>query len=157
MTDRISPAERSALMSRIRGRDTEPEIAVRKTAHAAGFRYGLYRRDLPGTPDLVFSSRNAIVLVHGCFWHGHQGCPAATVPKTRAAYWIDKIEANRRRDQRKERQLRSLGWRVMVVWQCQTKDRRRLQGRLTRFLSVVTQPARRSGRTIKFPRNPKQP
>jgi DNA mismatch endonuclease (patch repair protein) len=134
MTDRLTPAERSALMSRVRGKDTRPELAVRRLLHGLGFRFRLHRRDLPGTPDLVLPKYNAVVMVHGCFWHGHRGCKAATVPKTRTDYWLEKIAANRRRDARDSRRLRRLGWKVVVVWQCETKNSEALQ-RLGRSFS----------------------
>jgi DNA mismatch endonuclease (patch repair protein) len=126
-------------MAKVKGKDTGPEIAVRRIAHALGFRFRLHRSDLPGSPDLVFPSLRAVVFVHGCFWHRHAGCAKASSPKTRKAFWNAKFEANVARDARAERRLRRLGWRVMTVWECQTKDRARVAGRLARFLG------RRSG------------
>ncbi len=118
--DRLSPERRSWLMSRIKGANTKPEIGVRSLLHRIGYRFRLHRRDLPGTPDIVLPGRKAVVFVHGCFWHGH-ACKRAKMPKTREDYWAEKIDGNRRRDARKRRQLRALGWKVVVVWECETK------------------------------------
>lgn len=116
-----SPASRSARMALIRAKDTKPELRVRRALHAAGLRYRLHRRDLPGCPDLVFSRWRTIVLVHGCFWHQHANarCKLARMPKSRLEFWLPKLKGNRRRDQRVKRQLRQLGWRVVEVWECQ--------------------------------------
>lgn len=118
--DRLSPERRSWLMSRIKGANTKPEIGVRSLLHRIGYRFRLHRRDLPGTPDIVLPGRKAVVFVHGCFWHGH-ACKRTKMPKTREDYWAEKIYGNRRRDARKRRQLRALGWKVVVVWECETK------------------------------------
>lgn len=120
--DQLSAAKRSRLMSRVRSRDTEPEVAVRKTAHRLGLRYSLHRSDLPGKPDIVFSSRNVVIFVHGCFWHKHSKCKRATLPKTRRAFWNAKLARNVERDAATVRALRALGWRVFVVWSCQVKE-----------------------------------
>jgi DNA mismatch endonuclease, patch repair protein len=122
--DRLTPEARSRLMSKIRGKNTKPELTVRKYLHARGLRYRLHDSTLPGKPDLVFKSRGAIVLVHGCFWHGHKGCSKARLPKSRVDFWGPKIQANRDRDRRTIRRLRSLGWRVYVIWQCQLSEKR---------------------------------
>jgi DNA mismatch endonuclease (patch repair protein) len=133
MTDRLTPEARSALMARIRGKDTEPERAVRRLLHAMGFRFRLHRRDLPGTPDIVLPGRRKAIFVHGCFWHGH-GCGRARLPKTRLDYWGPKIAANRARDARKTAALRRAGWSVAAVWECQLRRPSVLERRLTRFL-----------------------
>jgi DNA mismatch endonuclease (patch repair protein) len=130
----VSPA-RSALMARVRGRDTKPEIVVRKLTFALGYRYRLHVRGLPGTPDLVFSSQKKAVFVHGCFWHRHKRCSRTTSPKTRSAYWAAKFAANLTRDSRIKRKLRRAGWRVLIVWECQTLRPERLRRRLARFLA----------------------
>jgi len=127
-------AARSALMRRVRGRDTSPERAVRRAAHSLGYRFRLHRRDLPGTPDLVFPRLRKAIFVHGCFWHRHAGCRRTTTPKTRAAYWCEKFDQNIRRDRRNLAALRRLGWDVLVVWECETFDAPGLLARLTRFL-----------------------
>lgn len=116
-------------MSRIKGANTKPEIAVRSLLHRLGYRFRLHRRELPGTPDIVLPGRAAVVFVHGCFWHGH-ACKRTKMPKTRKAYWVLKIERNRRRDARKRRQLKTLGWKVVVVWECETKKPEKLSQKL---------------------------
>jgi DNA mismatch endonuclease (patch repair protein) len=109
-------------MSRVRGKNTIPEVLVRKTAHSLRLRFRLHQSDLPGTPDLVFSKRRIALFVHGCFWHRHLGCQKASKPATRANYWADKFEANVARDFRAATALEALGWRVVVVWECETKN-----------------------------------
>ena len=111
-------------MSKVRGKDTKPEMAVRSYLHRRGLRYRLHDRSLPGKPDLVFKSRRVVVFVHGCFWHGHTGCSKARIPKTREEFWRSKIETNAARDRRSIRRLRARGWRVLVVWQCRISDRK---------------------------------
>jgi DNA mismatch endonuclease, patch repair protein len=135
--DRISPERRSALMSRIRSKDTVPELTVRRLLHGLGYRYVLHDRRLPGRPDLVFPSRRKIVMVNGCFWHGH-ACPRGFRPTSNAAFWVDKIEANQRRDRKHQRALRALGWDLFVVWECDTRSANlgRLQARLEAFLNA---------------------
>ena len=131
-------------MRAVKGRDTEIEMTVRRLAHSLGFRYRLHRRDLPGTPDLVFPARRAVVFVHGCFWHQHH-CPRGSrIPKTRRDYWEPKLRRNHDRDRRNQRLLRGSGWRVLVVWECQTTDDRRLTTILQRFLTPDRSKNRRS-------------
>ena len=125
--DRLSQERRSALMSRIRGRDTQPELVVRRTVHQMGYRFRLHRRDLPGTPDLVFPSRRIALFVHGCFWHSHRGCPKGRAPKSNLGYWRPKLQQNKKRDRRKAERLRRLGWRVVILWQCELKDQDNLR------------------------------
>lgn len=131
--DRLSPERRSWLMSRIGSKNTRPEIAFRSLLHRLGYRFRLHRRDLPGTPDIVLPGWSTVVFVHGCFWHGH-ACKRDRMPKSRMVYWTQKIEANRRRDARKARTLRSLGWRVLTVWECELRDPARLSDRIVRLL-----------------------
>ncbi|MCZ8150089.1 MAG: very short patch repair endonuclease [Roseomonas sp.] len=139
MTDTLTPEARSALMARIVGRNTRPELAVRRLLHAMGYRFRTNRRDLPGTPDVVLPGRRKVVFVHGCFWHGgHAGCGRARVPQANRAYWVAKIERNRRRDAAQVRALRRQGWSVAVVWECQIRDTARLARRLARFLEAPT-------------------
>jgi DNA mismatch endonuclease (patch repair protein) len=123
-------------MSRVKGKNTTPEIRVRRAAHALGLRFRLHRRDLPGVPDLVFPKHRLALFVHGCFWHRHPDCPKATIPKSRTAYWQDKFNNNIERDLRAERALQQLGWKVLKVWECQTKD----GDRLRTFLSSQIKP-----------------
>lgn len=113
---------RSALMAMVRGKDTKPELVVRSTLHAMGFRFRLHRRDLPGSPDIVLPRLRLAILVHGCFWHRHEGCRLASMPKTRKDFWGAKFEANVRRDRRNVEAIRGLGWRAEVVWECETRS-----------------------------------
>lgn len=117
MADVLTEEQRRLNMSRIRGRDTKPEMILRRGLHALGLRYRLHRKDLPGKPDLVFPGHRAVILVHGCFWHWH-GCPMFKWPDTRRQFWREKIAANRKRDQAALERLRQAGWRVLVVWEC---------------------------------------
>ncbi len=126
MADRLTPEARSANMARIRGRDTGPEIAVRRALHAAGFRFRLHRRDLPGTPDIVLVRQRIAILVHGCYWHRHEGCRNATTPGTRADFWQAKFAANVERDARKTSALQTAGWKVVVIWECEAAKPDRL-------------------------------
>ena len=128
--DRLSPERRSWLMSRVRSKDTSPEMVVRRTAHAMGLRFRLHRKDLPGTPDLVFPRYRTVVFVHGCFWHRHPGCKKAGMPKTRVGFWREKFERNVERAGRDVGRLMELGWSVGVIWECETKD----PGTVERFL-----------------------
>ena len=121
-------------MRRIRGKDTTPERSVRRAAHALGYRFRLHRRDLPGTPDLTFPRLKKVLFVHGCFWHRHEGCSRTTWPKTRAFYRCNKFEQNMERDRRNVAELRSLGWDVLVVWECETLDWEKLLALLSEFL-----------------------
>ncbi len=121
MVDVVDSVTRSRMMSGIRGRDTTPELTVRKALHAEGFRYRLHVAGLPGRPDIVFPRHKAVVLVHGCFWHRHEGCRYATTPATRPEFWAEKFRQNVARDQRDERALRELGWRIAILWECDIK------------------------------------
>lgn len=118
MAEKISPEVRSRMMSGIRGANTKPELLVRRHLHRAGLRFRLFAKDLPGRPDVVLPRWGTVVLVHGCFWHGHRGCRYFRLPKTRTEWWLAKIEANVMRDASAEAQLRGAGWRVAVVWEC---------------------------------------
>lgn len=133
MADNRSPDSRSALMSRIGSKNTVPETAVRRLLHGLGYRFRLHRGDLPGTPDIVFPGRRKVVFVNGCFWHAH-GCRIGRPPKSRLEFWLPKLERNRKKDARDKRALRTLGWKVLTVWQCQTKFPERLKKRLVSFL-----------------------
>lgn len=135
MADTVGPDERSRIMAAVKSKNTTPEIVVRRLVHAMGYRYRLHVRGLPGTPDLVFQSQRRIVNVSGCFWHMH-GCGRCRIPATRRDYWLDKLHRNRERDKRTLRQLRKAGWRVLVVWECQTRDLPALEARLRRFFDA---------------------
>lgn len=119
MVDIVDAETRSRMMRNIRGKDTKPELLLRRALHALGFRYRLHQKGLPGRPDLVFPKYRAAVFVHGCFWHRHQGCPKATTPATREDFWKSKFAENTARDRRNIDQLQSAGWRVLVVWECE--------------------------------------
>lgn len=125
MVDIVSPDVRSRMMSGIRGRDTKPEMLLRRALHARGLRYRVNRKDLPGKPDIVFPKWNAVVFVHGCFWHGHD-CPLYREPGTRPEFWRAKIDTNRRNDARAEKLLRERGWRVGTVWECAMRGKDRV-------------------------------
>lgn len=124
-------------MSGIRGRDTRPELVVRKLAHALGYRFRLHRRDLPGSPDLVFPGRRKVIFVHGCFWHRHPGCRFAYHPKSRVEFWRAKFEQNISRDGRALTELEKLGWEAMIVWECETREVDGLADRLVEFLGPL--------------------
>ena len=132
--DTLSPSQRSERMSLIRAKDTAPELRLRRLVHAMGFRYRLHVRDLPGTPDLVFPSRHAVIFMHGCFWHRHKGCKLARLPKSKLDFWEVKLEKNRLRDRLHQRKLRALGWRVLVVWECQLHDPESVERIVAEFL-----------------------
>lgn len=122
--DIVKKSVRSRMMSGIRGKNTKPELVVRRYLHASGLRFRLHKRGLPGRPDLVLARWNVVVFVHGCFWHGHDGCRYFRVPGTRTDFWVKKIGGNAERDVRTERQLRELGWRVIVIWECAIRNNR---------------------------------
>lgn len=121
-----APLTRSENMSRIRGRDTKPEMTVRRSLWAAGLRYRLHDKRLPGNPDLVFPGRRTVVFVHGCFWHCHEGCNNFRIPKTRTEWWAVKLARNKARDEAVRTALEAAGWRVIVIWECEVADRRLL-------------------------------
>ncbi|MCA3632241.1 MAG: DNA mismatch endonuclease Vsr [Methylobacterium sp.] len=121
MVDRLTPERRSWLMSRVARKNTTPELRVRRAAHALGLRFRLHRSDLPGKPDLVFPRRRLVVFVHGCFWHRHPGCRMATSPKSRTEFWLGKFAANQHRDASVTAELEKAGWRVVVIWECETR------------------------------------
>jgi len=133
-TDVFDPEMRSAVMRRVKDRDTSPELKVRRLIWRLGARYRLNRRDLPGSPDIVLPGRRLAIFVHGCFWHGHDCARGARIPKANREYWTAKVARNRARDARAEAALDALGWRVEVVWECELKDQKALADRLGRLL-----------------------
>jgi len=137
LTDILSPEERSKRMSLIRGTGSAPEIKLRRLVHGMGFRYRLHVRELPGKPDLVFPSRHAIIFMHGCFWHRHSGCKLARLPKSKLEFWKPKLDANKKRDISNQRQLKDLGWRVLVVWECEMVDAERVSINVRNFLDSI--------------------
>jgi DNA mismatch endonuclease (patch repair protein) len=138
--DRITPQRRSWNMSRIRSRDTVPEKRVRSILHRLGFRFSLRRKDLPGRPDIVLPARRTVIFVHGCFWHQHAGCGHASMPSTRRPFWEEKLNGNVVRDQRRVKELQSLGWEVIVVWECELSDEEKVSRRITRILNKAFLP-----------------
>lgn len=132
--DKLSAERRSGNMRQILAENTSPELCFRRLLHRAGYRFRLHRKDLPGKPDLVFPSRKAIIFVHGCFWHQHRTCCDGHTPKSRTEYWIPKLNRNIERDKRVRRELRALGWRVLVVWECELKSPERVLRRADKFL-----------------------
>lgn len=137
MADTLSPTERGERMRRVRGKDTGPEMLVRKMVHGMGYRYRLHVRSLPGTPDLVFSGRRKALFVHGCFWHRHPdpACPLARLPKSRLDFWLPKLDGNAARDRDNLERLKAMGWGVMIVWECQLHDRDALRRHIREFLT----------------------
>jgi DNA mismatch endonuclease, patch repair protein len=136
MVDRLTAAERSVNMSKIRSGNTKPEMVVRRLLHKAGYRYRLHRKDLPGKPDIVFGVRKKIIFVHGCFWHQHSydACLDGRKPKSNTGYWNPKLDKNVERDARNLTQLNAAGWDVMTVWDCETRDQAKLLDEIRRFL-----------------------
>jgi DNA mismatch endonuclease (patch repair protein) len=134
MTDVFTPEKRSAVMRRVRGRDTSPEMKVRKLLTRLGARYRLHRKDLPGSPDIVLPGRRLAIFVHGCFWHGHDCARGSRVPKQNRDYWLAKVGRNTARDEGAQAALREAGWRVETIWECQMKDEAALTDRLAGYL-----------------------
>jgi DNA mismatch endonuclease (patch repair protein) len=136
--DTISSERRSENMRRIRGKDTQPELVVRRLLFSAGYRYRLHNAGLPGKPDLVFPKRRKAIFVHGCFWHRHlnSNCKIARLPKSNCKYWADKLEKNVARDALRRAQLRRMGWKTMVIWECQTRSIAKQLRRMQRFLDA---------------------
>lgn len=132
--DSLTPAQRSERMSRVKSKDTKPEVRVRRLVHSLGYRYRLHSRKLPGCPDLVFGGRRKAIFVHGCFWHRHPGCKNTRLPKSKLDFWKSKLEENRKRDLRNQETLRQLGWEYLVVWECETRDVERLTKKIVEFL-----------------------
>ena len=134
MADRFSAAVRSRMMASIKGKDTKPEMLVRRLLHSMGYRFRLHRKDLSGTPDITLPGRRSIIFVHGCFWHQHAGCRFAAMPASRRSFWKNKLDANSQRDRRALACLRRDGWKATVVWECQTRNPVALERRLRKFL-----------------------
>jgi DNA mismatch endonuclease (patch repair protein) len=135
-TDVFTPEKRSAVMARVKARDTKPELKLRRLLWRLGARYRLHRRDLPGSPDVVLPGRKLVFFVHGCFWHGHDCARGARVPKANRDYWLGKVARNRARDQKTQAALGAAGWRVEVIWECEMKDAAALEARLQTALAL---------------------
>lgn len=136
MTDHVTNAIRSRIMGSVRTKNTGPEKAIRAILTKSGYRYRLHRKDLPGTPDIVFPGKRKVIFVNGCFWHGHLGCSKATLPQTRTDYWLPKIAKNRENDKRNQEVLEGMGWHVLTVWQCELRTPIELQSKLASFLDA---------------------
>jgi DNA mismatch endonuclease, patch repair protein len=134
--DIVTPAKRSLMMSGIRGKNTKPELAVRKLVHGLGYWFRLHRRDLPGSPDLALPRLKKVIFVHGCFWHRHQGCKFACTPKSNVEFWQTKLNENIRRDTTARHALCSTGWEVLIVWECEVSNLPALSQKLSTFLST---------------------
>lgn len=136
MTDKLTAAQRSENMRRIKSKGTSPELLVRKLLHGMGYRYRLHRKNLPGKPDIVFGPRRKAIFVHGCFWHGHDAvtCSDSRTPKSNAGYWVPKLARNKERDARNLSALADIGWQTLVIWDCETPDVAGLRDRLTSFM-----------------------
>lgn len=132
--DTMTPVERGERMSQIRARDTSPEMIVWSFVHALGFRFRLHDRRLPGCPDLVFASRRKVIFVHGCFWHRHNRCDLARLPKSRLEFWLPKLEGNKQRDAQCRRALTALGWSSLVIWECELRDPLKVMFKTLMFL-----------------------
>lgn len=132
--DRLDKSRRSWNMGRIRGRDTSPEVAVRSMLHRAGYRFRLHVKTLPGKPDIVLRSRNTVIFVHGCFWHRHEGCKQCYTPKSNIEFWETKFAGNVQRDKKNTCALKTAGWRVIIVWECELSTPTKLEAKLKRLL-----------------------
>lgn len=145
MVDIVDPEKRSQMMAGIKAKNTKPEVLVRQILHKLGFRFRLHHKDLPGKPDVVLSKWNAVIFVHGCFWHGHEDCTLFRLPKTRTEFWANKIASNKMRDDAVREAYKSTNWRVIEIWECATKGRKsippiELARQLEQMLVVDTQP-----------------
>jgi DNA mismatch endonuclease, patch repair protein len=144
-----SPAVRRKTMQAVKSKNTGPEMEVRRLLHAAGYRYRLHRRDLPGSPDLVFVGRRKVIFVHGCFWHGHNCERGARIPKTNAEYWIEKVARNRGRDEIVLKQLQIEGWESLTLWECQLKTKPNILRQLRSFLGRPLRSSWRSAKSLR--------
>ncbi|WP_448540887.1 very short patch repair endonuclease [Roseiflexus sp.] len=135
MPDVFNPEERSRIMAKVRGENTSPERLVRSLIHKMGYRFRLNVKDLPGKPDIVLKKHKKVIFVHGCFWHQHEGCPHAARPSSNTEYWNKKLDRNMLRDRENMHKLEYLGWNVLIVWECETRDREKLIDKLKGFLT----------------------
>lgn len=134
MTDILSTQARSQRMALVRGKNTGPELKVRKMIYAAGYRYRIHVKGLPGRPDLVFAGRRKVIFVHGCFWHRHEGCSLARIPKSHVEFWSEKLEGNKARDLRNLQELKEMGWSTLTIWECELNNMDALMKRVYLFL-----------------------
>ena len=133
--DRLTAHERSELMRKIRSKDTGPELLVRRVVYSLGYRYRLHVKNLPGKPDLVFQGRKKVIFVHGCFWHGHDCKAGENQPKSNTNYWIKKLQNNIKRDKKNIKAIKAMGWEVLIIWECELKDLKRLTDKIVSFLN----------------------
>lgn len=133
--DRVAPSKRSEIMSRVRSKDTGPEMVVRRLVHSLGYRYRLHSKKLPGKPDLTFTGKKKVIFVHGCFWHYHEDCKIAHLPKSNLDIWKPKLEGNKCRDLRNQKELLELGWEFIVIWECELNNIEMISKRIRMFLS----------------------
>lgn len=140
MVDTLSPSERGARMALVKGRDTKPEMIVRRMLHAMGYRYRLHAKDLPGKPDIILRPRRKAIFVHGCFWHRHPdpNCKRSRLPKSRLDFWEPKLEANAARDRLAVERLEAMGWKVLIIWECELREREQLGNKLKGFIGEQT-------------------
>ncbi|MCK5708099.1 MAG: DNA mismatch endonuclease Vsr [Candidatus Aureabacteria bacterium] len=146
--DHLSKNKRSWNMSRIRSTNTKPEMIVRKVAHSLGFRYSLHRKDLPGKPDLVLKKHKTVIFVHGCFWHQHKNCKRANVPKSNFEYWEAKLNRNIERDKKNKRELKKLGWKIIIIWECETKNTEKLIKKISKIYYLMHSSSKSSKQPI---------
>src|SRR5262245_2134317 len=142
MTDKFTPEERSRIMSRVKGANTQPEKLVRSLLHRLGFRFRLHRKDLPGKPDIVLPRHRKVIFVHGCFWHGHEGCSRSARPTSNQEFWDKKLAGNIERDRRNFEKLENEGWQYLVLWQCELKDKSTLTKKIRAFMKGRTNGAK---------------
>jgi DNA mismatch endonuclease, patch repair protein len=153
--DTLTPTERSARMARTMARDTKPEMVVRRLVYSLGFRFRLHRRDLPASPDICFGPARKVIFVHGCFWHRHheKRCKLTRLPKTRVDFWRAKLVGNRARDKQRQATLRNLGWKILVVWECELVHREQLKNKIATFLGERSHAGDRTVCGSRRPRN----
>jgi DNA mismatch endonuclease (patch repair protein) len=135
--DPLSPEQRSERMSRIRSKDSKPELLIRRLVWSLGYRYRLHSKKLPGRPDMVFPGRKKIIFIHGCFWHQHENCRQYRMPRSKLDFWLPKLESNRLRDARVREELISAGWKVLIVWECQLKEIGELTSNIRSFMESI--------------------
>jgi DNA mismatch endonuclease (patch repair protein) len=135
MTDKVSSKKRSWMMGRIKSKNTAPELQLRKFIFSMGFRYRVHYKKLPGSPDIVFLGRKKVIFVHGCFWHGHPNCKASKLPETHIEFWKNKISSNQERDINNVKKLENMGWKVLIVWQCELKEISNMTDKIRAFLA----------------------
>lgn len=143
MPDTFTPQKRSSIMSKVKNHDTKPEYIVRKLLYKMGYRFRLQRKDLPGTPDIVLPKYRTVIFVHGCFWHGHEGCTRSSRPTSNIEFWNSKLDKNIKRDMEAQSKLREAGWNVLVIWQCETKQESILRDIITSSLVLCDKAATR--------------